>query len=296
MHSYPAWKIWLVVIVLLVGTVLALPNVFGEAPALQLSRNDRTAVTDAQRQQVVSTLQSKDVAVENVVPRGRSTRPALRRRERAASRRATSLQQGSAARIPGRAVRRAPHAGLDARARAEADEPRPRPARRRLLHVRSRRAGRREAAAHRAWRATTARCCARNASRSPAWPATASTRSGSACAAATTRSKFASLLRKQDPNLSRRHRHARRGRLRHGPAEPDAGQAAAGLRDPAEHHHAAQSRRRTRRHRADRRPPGPRPHRRATAGRRIPTKHCAAGRDSHPRVPARGHRWRCRAG
>jgi preprotein translocase subunit SecD len=50
MHSYPAWKIWLVVIVLLVGTVLALPNVFGEAPALQLSRNDRTAVTDDQRQ------------------------------------------------------------------------------------------------------------------------------------------------------------------------------------------------------------------------------------------------------
>ena len=65
MHSYPAWKIWLVVIVLLAGTVLALPNVFGEAPALQLSRNDRTAVTDAQRQQVVSLLQSKDVTVEN---------------------------------------------------------------------------------------------------------------------------------------------------------------------------------------------------------------------------------------
>jgi len=65
MHSYPAWKIWLVVIVLFVGTVLALPNVFGEAPALQLSRNDRTAVTDVQRQQVVSLLQSKGVTVEN---------------------------------------------------------------------------------------------------------------------------------------------------------------------------------------------------------------------------------------
>ena len=63
MHSYPAWKIWLVVIVLLAGTVLALPNVFGEAPALQLSRNDRTAVTDVQRQQVVSLLQSKGVTV-----------------------------------------------------------------------------------------------------------------------------------------------------------------------------------------------------------------------------------------
>ncbi len=65
MHSYPAWKIWLVVIVLLAGTVLALPNVFGEAPALQLSRNDRTAVTDVQREQVVALLQSKGAMVEN---------------------------------------------------------------------------------------------------------------------------------------------------------------------------------------------------------------------------------------
>jgi preprotein translocase subunit SecD len=65
MHSYPAWKIWLVVIVLLVGTVLALPNVFGEAPALQLSRNDRTAVTEAQLQQLVGTLQSKGVTADS---------------------------------------------------------------------------------------------------------------------------------------------------------------------------------------------------------------------------------------
>jgi preprotein translocase subunit SecD len=65
MHSYPAWKIWLVAIVLLAATLLALPNVFGEAPALQLSRNDRTAVTDAQRQQVVAALQSQGVTVDS---------------------------------------------------------------------------------------------------------------------------------------------------------------------------------------------------------------------------------------
>ena len=35
MHTYPAWKIWLVAIVLLVALLLALPNVFGEAPALR---------------------------------------------------------------------------------------------------------------------------------------------------------------------------------------------------------------------------------------------------------------------
>jgi len=65
MHSYPAWRIWLVAIVLFAGLILALPNVFGDAPALQLSRNDRTAVTEASRQQVVALLQSKGLAVEN---------------------------------------------------------------------------------------------------------------------------------------------------------------------------------------------------------------------------------------
>ena len=64
MHTYPAWKIWLVSIVILVGLVLALPNVFGEAPALQLSRNDRTAVTEPNRGEVVSILGSKGVTTE----------------------------------------------------------------------------------------------------------------------------------------------------------------------------------------------------------------------------------------
>jgi preprotein translocase subunit SecD len=64
MHTYPAWKIWLVVIVLAIGTLLALPNVFGEAPALQLSRNDRTAVTEANRTQVMGLLEAKGLAVD----------------------------------------------------------------------------------------------------------------------------------------------------------------------------------------------------------------------------------------
>jgi preprotein translocase subunit SecD len=96
MHSYPAWKIWLVVIVLLVGTLLALPNVFGEAPALQLSRNDRTAATDAQRQQVVSSLQSKGVTVENSYLEG--DRLVLRFDDATARLKARDLMQESAGR------------------------------------------------------------------------------------------------------------------------------------------------------------------------------------------------------
>jgi preprotein translocase subunit SecD len=70
MHTYPAWKIWLVSIVLLVALVLALPNVFGEAPALQLSRNDRTAVTQANLDQVVAQLEAQNIDVESAYLEG----------------------------------------------------------------------------------------------------------------------------------------------------------------------------------------------------------------------------------
>jgi len=46
MHHYPLWKSVTVLVVLLVAFILALPNVFGEAPALQMSRKDRAAFTD----------------------------------------------------------------------------------------------------------------------------------------------------------------------------------------------------------------------------------------------------------
>ena len=61
MHSYPAWKIWLVAIVMAAALLLALPNLFGEAPALQLSRNDRTAFDDASQAAVTAILIAKDV-------------------------------------------------------------------------------------------------------------------------------------------------------------------------------------------------------------------------------------------
>jgi len=62
MHTYPAWKIWLVAIVMLAATLLALPNVFGEAPALQLSRNDRAAFTEQGQAAVTAILAAKEVA------------------------------------------------------------------------------------------------------------------------------------------------------------------------------------------------------------------------------------------
>ena len=65
MHTYPAWRIWLVAIVVVLGLLFAMPNLFGEAPALQLSRNDRTPVTEAGQQQVVALLQAQGLTVDH---------------------------------------------------------------------------------------------------------------------------------------------------------------------------------------------------------------------------------------
>ena len=65
MHSYPAWKVWLVAIVLLISAVLALPNVYGDAPALQLSRNDRSAGGEADRGTVTALLAGKNIPIES---------------------------------------------------------------------------------------------------------------------------------------------------------------------------------------------------------------------------------------
>ena len=44
MLEYPRWKYLLVAAVLLLALVFALPNFFGEDPALQVERKDHTAI------------------------------------------------------------------------------------------------------------------------------------------------------------------------------------------------------------------------------------------------------------
>jgi preprotein translocase subunit SecD len=60
MIAYPRWKLALVAIVLLIGILLAVPNLFGEENALQLAR-DRAAVVDADRTAVQQILKDKGV-------------------------------------------------------------------------------------------------------------------------------------------------------------------------------------------------------------------------------------------
>src|SRR3970040_258565 len=45
MNRYPRWVNWLVLVIMLLGTLIALPNVFPDDPAVQVSRPDGVPVT-----------------------------------------------------------------------------------------------------------------------------------------------------------------------------------------------------------------------------------------------------------
>jgi preprotein translocase subunit SecD len=73
MIAYPRWKIALVAVVLVAGILLAMPNLFGEQPALQLAR-DRAVVTPGDQTAVVQLLEAKGVVPSGAyVDQGRLT-------------------------------------------------------------------------------------------------------------------------------------------------------------------------------------------------------------------------------
>ena len=61
MYQFATWKYWLVIAVLVVGTVFALPNLYGLGPALQLSRIDRQAIDEAGEQRVLEVLKAQGI-------------------------------------------------------------------------------------------------------------------------------------------------------------------------------------------------------------------------------------------
>jgi preprotein translocase subunit SecD len=61
MYQIPIWRYWLVAITLVVGFFLALPNVFGEDPAIQLAREDRAAIDSAGLTRVRSFLDARQI-------------------------------------------------------------------------------------------------------------------------------------------------------------------------------------------------------------------------------------------
>ena len=66
MSKFPVWKSVTVLVVMLIATLVALPNVFGESPALQLSRRDRAEFTEAAIPEFGSLLGSAGVPYDAV--------------------------------------------------------------------------------------------------------------------------------------------------------------------------------------------------------------------------------------
>jgi preprotein translocase subunit SecD len=62
MNRYPAWLNWLVLVVLMLGTLLALPNIYGSAPAVQIASDDGKPYEDAKISQIVRILDAADLS------------------------------------------------------------------------------------------------------------------------------------------------------------------------------------------------------------------------------------------
>ncbi len=63
MNRYPAWKYLLVLAVIVIGFVVALPNVFGEDPALQVSRDNGTALEALEINTATLALEEADIQI-----------------------------------------------------------------------------------------------------------------------------------------------------------------------------------------------------------------------------------------
>jgi preprotein translocase subunit SecD len=64
MLEFPRWKYVLVVLVMLVAALLALPNLFGEDPALQVERKDRTPMDFQARQNIEDLLRKQQIPIK----------------------------------------------------------------------------------------------------------------------------------------------------------------------------------------------------------------------------------------
>jgi preprotein translocase subunit SecD len=62
MYQIPTWRYWLVGIVLAAGLLLALPNIFGDEPAIQVSRDDRGAIDAAGQTRILGFLDAAKIA------------------------------------------------------------------------------------------------------------------------------------------------------------------------------------------------------------------------------------------
>jgi len=67
LNQYPAWKYLLLIIVLVVSTLYALPNLYGDDPALQVSSSRNTAVDISTQEKVRKLLQDANVSFNSIL-------------------------------------------------------------------------------------------------------------------------------------------------------------------------------------------------------------------------------------
>jgi len=70
MNRYPLWKNILVIGVILVGAIIAVPNLYGDDPALQITREDGTALTEATLDTITSTLEKDSIEYNAAILEG----------------------------------------------------------------------------------------------------------------------------------------------------------------------------------------------------------------------------------
>ena len=100
MNRYPVWKNLLVLGVVLLGLIVALPNLFGEDPALQVSRDSGAAMVELEINQIKLVLDDAAIDYTGVFEEGGRT---LVRFASSVTRRALPRIRNSASSLPGRA-------------------------------------------------------------------------------------------------------------------------------------------------------------------------------------------------
>ena len=65
MNQYPAWKYALIIVILLVGALYALPNLFGEDPALQITSSRGFPVPQGLETAIEDSLAAESIEFKN---------------------------------------------------------------------------------------------------------------------------------------------------------------------------------------------------------------------------------------
>ena len=69
MNQYPLWKNILVMVIVLAGLLLAIPNFYGEDPALIVAKENGLAFTETEIEDIKVYLQEKDKSFSSINPK-----------------------------------------------------------------------------------------------------------------------------------------------------------------------------------------------------------------------------------